>query len=71
MKLGQKLEKIEMAVRLEPFDRFWCINFCLKAIHIYFHLDLTGSALDHYNHRNTAAAGSCGQHCHGNAIFLS
>ncbi len=52
-----------MAVSLEPLNRFWWFNFCYKALDVYFHSDLTGGPSDPYNRRNTAAAGSCGQHC--------
>ena len=52
-----------MAVSLEPLDRFWCFNFCLKALDVFFHPEVTAGPTDPYNRRNTAAAGSCGQHC--------
>ena len=53
-----------MTVSLEPFDRFWCFNFWVKALDVYFHCGLSAGPLDPYNRRSTAAAGSYGQHCH-------
>ncbi len=32
-----KLAGFKMAVSLEPFDRFWCFNFWVKALDVYFH----------------------------------
>ncbi len=51
-----------MAVSLEPFDRFWCFNFWVKALDVYFHSSKAGPPAP-YNRRNTAAAASYGQHC--------
>ncbi len=52
-----------MTVSLEPFDRFWCFNFWVKALDVYFHSSTTAGPSDPYNRRNTAAAASYGQHC--------
>ena len=35
-----------MPVTLEPFVRFTCFNFCIKALDPYFHLVLTAGASD-------------------------
>ncbi len=51
-----------MAVSLEPFDGFWCFNFWVKALDVYFHPMITAGPSDPYNRHNTAAA-SYGQHC--------
>ena len=36
LKFEVKLSKIEMAVSMEPFDRFLCFNFYLKALDVCF-----------------------------------
>ena len=51
-----------MVVSLEALDWFWCFNFWLKALNVYFHPGLTAGPSDPHNWRSTAAA-SCGQHC--------
>ena len=61
--IGEKLGDFKMAVSLEPFDRFWCFNFWLKALDVYFYPGLTAGQSDPHNRRSTAAAASCGQHC--------
>ena len=62
MKFLVKLANFKMAVSLEPFDRFWCLNFWEKARDVCFHSGKTAGPSDHYNRRNTAAAASFGQH---------
>ncbi len=61
--IGEKLGDFKMAVSLEPFDRFWCFNFWLKAFDVYFYPGLTTGQSDPHNRRSTTAAASCGQHC--------
>ncbi len=47
-----------MSVSRELFDRFWCFNFWMKALDVYFHPNLTAGPWHPYNRRNTAAAAS-------------
>ncbi len=52
-----------MPITLEPFVRFNCFNFCLKALDVYFHSAITTGAPDPYKRQNSAAAGSYRQPC--------
>ena len=61
LNLWWKLAEFKIAVSLELFDRFWCSNFWVKALDVYFHPTNTAGPSDPYNRRNTAAA-SYGQH---------
>ncbi len=54
--LRWKLAEIKMAVSLEPVDRFWCFNFWVKALDVYFNPSITAGPSDPYNWRNAAAS---------------
>ncbi len=58
-----KLARFKMVVSLEPFDGFWCFNFWVKALDVYFHPGITAGPSDPYNRRSTAPAASYWQHC--------
>ena len=61
-----------MPITLEPFVRFTCFNFCLKALESFFPLVLTAGASDPCKRQNSAAAGSYRQPCKcGNPTLLN
>ncbi len=47
-----------MLITLEPFIRFTCFNFCLKALDAYFHPATTTGEPSPYMRHNSAAASS-------------